>query len=160
MQTNKSTGKGLPKYRSENIIFCFNWTINPLLFSHNIKRRNPWCHNQPLHPEHSSPLRWSTSVCKCVGRCKCLCTRVCVFVWHGWSEECSDSRLAEPSQWTSSFTLQGNSSLIQRERTREEETPGLNVCKKLTSSWNNCTYCVKKCNFSKKKKSLWAYVFL
>lgn len=55
---------------------------------------------------------------KCVQLCMYVCTGVyvCVFVWHGWPEECSSSRLAEPSQWASSFTLQGNSTLIQRQK--------------------------------------------
>lgn len=39
----------------------------------------------------------------------------------------SGSRLAEPSQWTSSFTLQGNSSLIRKEKERKKEMPKPNV---------------------------------
>lgn len=63
-------------------------------------------------------------VCSCVCARQYLCRRVCVFVWHGWSEECSGSRLAEPSQWAGSFTLQGNSTLMRRQReSRESEKP-------------------------------------
>lgn len=70
---------------------------------------------------HNDPLRRGNSVCSCVCRCECLCMCVCVFVWHGWPEECSGSRLAELSQWAGSFTLQGNSTLIRREREKETE---------------------------------------
>lgn len=67
-------------------------------------------------------------VCSCVCAREYLCLCVCVFVWHGWSEECSGSRLAEPSQWAGSFTLQGNSTLMRRQReSRESEKPNPSV---------------------------------
>ncbi len=106
----------------------------------------------PLHQlptGHNGPLRRGNSVCSCVCRCKCLCMCVCVFVWHGWPEECSGSRLAEPSQWTGSFTLQGNSTLIRRERGREREGDAkakcLQLSEKLHSSIKNCSLCLFIC---------------
>ncbi len=107
----------------------------------------------PLHTPtttgYNGPLRRGNSVCSCVCRCKCLCMCVCVFVWHGWPEECSGSRLAEPSQWTGSFTLQGNSTLIQREREREREGRAkakcLQLSEKLHSSIQSCSLCLFVC---------------
>lgn len=107
----------------------------------------------PPHPPpptshgHNGPLRRGNSVCSCVRRCECLCMCVCVFVWHGWPEECSGSRLAEPSQWTGSFTLQGNSTPIRRERGREREGDAKANCLK------NNTF------LSKTVASLFSFVF-
>lgn len=102
-------------------------SILPLFINRNkYNSRTPPLRVTPhqLPTGHNGPLRRGNNVYICVHRCKCLCMCVCVFVWHGWSEECSGSRLAEPSQWTGSFTLQGNSTLIWREREREREKEG------------------------------------